>query len=140
MQKVTTHATITSFINQENEKAVLMSVMVFINNLPIVNTKKDDIKMVLSEAIRNVIMYAYPSKQGNISIYISVLDNKILKIQVKDWGCGIKDVNTATMPSFENDGNHLGMGFLFMNAFCDELTVNSILGKGTTVITKFKIL
>ena len=47
----------------------------------------------------------------------------------------IEDVEKAMEPLFTSkpDKERSGMGFTFMEAFMDEITVESVMGKGTTV-------
>ena len=142
MKKLTTQATISSYINQDTDQPILQSIMAFINNthdLFLSREKIDDIQMVLSEAINNVAVFAYPNKQGKVSVYISIYDNKVLKLKVRDFGCGIEDIEKARAPFFTTETGHSGMGFAIMGTFSDKLTVKSILGKGTIVTLEFKM-
>ena len=64
-----------------------------------------------------------------------------LHITVTDGGCGIEDTQKAVLPFYttvEND-ERSGMGFAFMEAFMDELEVESTPGKGTVVHMKKKL-
>ena len=68
------------------------------------------------------------------------IEERKLYIEITDYGCGIEDVEKAMEPMFTTgkDGRS-GMGFSFMEAFMDELTVESEPGKGTTVKMAKKI-
>ena len=59
-------------------------------------------------------------------------------VDVKDHGVGIPDVKKAMEPLFTTkpDKDRSGMGFTFMEAFMDEISVESEVGKGTTVHMK----
>lgn len=142
MKKLTTQATISSYINQDTKEPIVQSIMAFINNthdLFLSREKIDDIQMVLSEAINNVVVFAYPNKQGKVTVHISIYDNKVLKLKVRDFGCGIEDIEKARAPFFTTETGHSGMGFAIMKTFSDKLTVKSILGKGTIVTMEFKM-
>ena len=61
-----------------------------------------------------------------------------LYIEIEDKGKGIEDVEAAMEPLFTTkpDLDRSGMGFSFMEAFMDELKVESEPGKGTVVKMK----
>ena len=58
-----------------------------------------------------------------------------LCIEVIDEGIGIADVEKAMEPLFTTkpEKERSGMGFTFMEAFMDEVQVESVPGKGTVV-------
>jgi stage II sporulation protein AB (anti-sigma F factor) len=60
---------------------------------------------------------------------------------ISDQGKGIPDIRRAMEPLYTTDqsGERSGMGFSFMEAFMDEVRVESEPGAGTTVILKKKI-
>ena len=66
---------------------------------------------------------------------------KKLVLSVEDWGKGIADVKKAMEPMFTTDtsGERSGMGFSFMEAFMDEVTVESEPQKGTRVLMEKRI-
>lgn len=94
-----------------------------------------DIKCAVSEAITNCIVHGYKEKIGDIHVTVKIYDNNLVKITVKDKGCGIADVNQARQPLFTTDreNERSGMGFTVMESFMDRLSVRSAVGKGTTV-------
>ena len=63
---------------------------------------------------------------------------KTLTVCVTDTGAGIQDVKKAMEPLYTTDttGERSGMGFSFMEAFMDEVTVESQVGYGTVVHMK----
>ena len=142
MKKLITQATITSCINEENENALIQSVIAFIKHTTKVhlNTEKaNDIKTALTEALNNAIYFAYPNNQGKVSVSISIYDNKVLKLKIRDYGCGIKDIAKAIEPLFTTEKNNAGLGFTVMESFSDKLNVKSTIGKGTIVTIEFKM-
>ena len=84
-------------------------------------------------------MFAYPNTIGYIYISISIHDNKNLDIEVRDFGCGIEDVNKAKSPRFSTEETSGGMGFFLMEAFSNKMSVESIPKKGTVVTLSFEI-
>lgn len=139
MKKLTTQATITSFTNQGSENSMIQSVIAFINSDNLTCEKINDIQTALSEAINNAFSFAYPNKQGKVSVFITIYDNKVLKLKVCDYGCGIGDIARARDPLFTTDKERSGMGFTVMESFSDKLTVKSTIGKGTIVTMEFQM-
>ena len=93
-----------------------------------------DIKTAVSEAVTNAIVHAYPDSIGRISMRLRIIRDKTLEISVRDWGCGIADIDRAMTPLYSTGGEERsGMGFTIMESFMDKLRVRSAVGKGTTV-------
>ena len=96
-----------------------------------------DLKCAVSEAVTNAIVHGYREYSGTgvVTLTVSILDGRCVKIEVKDKGCGIPDVKTARQPLYTTDaaGERSGMGFTVMESFTDSLRVTSKPGKGTTV-------
>ena len=89
---------------------------------------------ILSEAVTNAIVHAYPDTIGKVSMRLRILGGCTLEISVRDWGLGISDVEQAMSPLYTTGGEERsGMGFTIMDSFMDKLRVRSIPGKGTTV-------
>ena len=63
---------------------------------------------------------------------------KALWVDVEDQGVGISDIRQAMEPLFTTkpEKDRSGMGFTFMEAFMDEVKVESQVGKGTIVHMK----
>ena len=100
-----------------------------------------DVKTAVSEAVTNSIIHGYGQKEGTIEIRAYIEERK-LYIEITDYGCGIEDVEKAMEPMYSQSvrgTERSGMGFCFMEAFMDELTVESEPGKGTTVKMAKKI-
>lgn len=68
-------------------------------------------------------------------------EDQQLTVMVRDKGVGIPDVKRAMEPMYTTDktGERSGMGFSFMEAFMDQVQVESEPGKGTLVTMKKKI-
>jgi len=99
-----------------------------------------DIKTAVSEAVTNCIIHGYPDKIGTIIIRGFISGNE-LTVEVEDYGVGIEDVNKAMEPLYTTrpDLERSGMGFSFMEAFMDELEVESFVGEGTLVRMRKRI-
>ena len=97
-----------------------------------------DIRCAVSEAVTNCTVHAYKNEIGTVTLSVKLCADRTVKIEVKDKGCGIADVEQALQPLFTTDpeGERSGMGFTVMESFMDEVLVESGVGKGTTVILK----
>lgn len=97
----------------------------------------NDTKTAIKEAITNAIVFAYPDEIGKISIKLSIFENNLLEVKVRDWGCGIRNIEEARTPLFTTGGDKTaGLGFTVMESFMDKVTVRSTIGKGTIVTMK----
>lgn len=99
-----------------------------------------DIKTAVSEAVTNSIIHGYTDCLGMITMRCLINVNE-LTVEVEDAGAGIRDISKAMEPLYTTrpELERSGMGFSFMEAFMDQLEVESILGKGTIVRMKKKI-
>ena len=96
--------------------------------------KINDIKTAVSEAVTNCIVHAYCEKLGKIYISGEITNTNIIKIKIRDNGCGIENVDKAMEPLFTTvGGERAGLGFAVMQSFMDNVKVTSQKGKGTTV-------
>ena len=99
-----------------------------------------DLRTAVSEAVTNAIVHAYPDSIGKISMRMRILDESSVEISVRDWGCGIEDVQKAMTPLFSTGGEERsGMGFTIMEGFTDRLRVRSAPGRGTTVTMRRRL-
>ena len=94
-----------------------------------------DVKTAVSEAVTNCIVHAYREEAGEITIEVKLCEGRLIRIDIRDRGCGIENVKQAREPLFTTDaaGERSGMGFTVMESFCDELRVTSRKDRGTTV-------
>ena len=124
-----------------NEGIARGAVAAFCAQLNPTASELGDIKCALSEAVTNSIVHAYRDCIGNIYITVDLLENSLVKIKIKDKGCGIDDIKSARTPLYTTDraGERSGMGFTVMESFTDAMRVNSRVGKGTTVVLYKKI-
>ena len=100
----------------------------------------NDIKTAVSEAVTNAIVHAYPNQLGKIVMKLRLLENQTLELVIRDWGCGMEDVEQARQPLFTTGGEERsGMGFTIMESFMDVVKVRSTPGKGTQVTMRKRI-
>ena len=124
-----------------NEGAARAAVAAFCAQLDPTAADIADIKCAVSEAVTNCIVHAYKDTVGIIYITVRLCEDNLVRIEIKDRGCGIENVEEARQPLFTTDAanERSGMGFTVMESFCDKVRVFSGCKKGTTV-TLFKYL
>ena len=101
-----------------------------------------DVKTAVSEAVTNAIVHGYDEGERRIIIKaVTDVEERTLEVWITDCGKGIEDIKKAMEPMYTSkpDKGRSGMGFSFMEAFMDELAVESEPGKGTTVKMKKKV-
>ena len=99
-----------------------------------------DIRTAVSEAVTNAIIHGYPDGVHTVVIR-AILSEETLELWVTDEGVGMEDVKQAMEPLYTSrpELERSGMGFMFMEAFMDQVEVQSAPGVGTTVYMKKKI-
>lgn len=123
-----------------NESFVRSTVAAFAAQLDPTVEEIADIKTAVSEAVTNCIVHAYKERVGKIYIYSAIAEGDVIKVSVRDKGCGIEDIKKAREPLFTTlGGERAGLGFAVMESFTDKLFVRSKPGKGTTVTMIKKI-
>lgn len=97
----------------------------------------EDVKTAVSEAVTNAIIHGYGEGEGMVGLSCTYHGNQI-EIIVEDTGIGMGDVSKCMEPFFTTrpELERSGMGFAFMEAFMDEVEVESQPGKGTKVTMK----
>ena len=99
-----------------------------------------DIKTAVSEAVTNCIVHAYKEKIGKIYISGELLENNVIRIKIRDTGCGIENIEKAMEPLYTTvGGERAGLGFAVMHSFMDSVRVRSAVGKGTSIVMTKKI-
>ena len=123
-----------------NESVARSVIAAFCAQLDPSATELADVKCAVSEAVTNCIVHAYVQRTGMIYI-TAVLRGSVLRVIVRDKGCGIADVEKAREPLFTTDaaGERSGMGFAVMENFMDRLTVHSRPDKGTVIVMSKRI-
>lgn len=101
-----------------------------------------DMKTAISEAVTNCIVHAYAGendeKKKKILLKAEYFDDGLLSVSIKDYGCGIEDIEKAMQPMYSGSGSEerSGMGFSIMQCFTDKIKVSSKKGRGTCVTLK----
>lgn len=118
----------------ENEGFARIVIAAFIAQLNPTLEEMGDVKVAVSEAVTNAIIHGYEKTEGMVQIRASIKDRQI-RIQIQDWGKGIRNIEQAMEPLFTTkpEEERSGMGFSFMEAFMDNLEVKSQEGVGTTI-------
>ena len=96
-----------------------------------------DLKTAVSEAVTNCIIHAYEGEVHKIRMELRLAGREIT-VDIIDHGAGIADVKKAMEPLYTTkpEKERSGMGFTFMEAFMDEVRVESEVGVGTSVHMK----
>ena len=96
-----------------------------------------DLKTAVSEAVTNCIIHGYEGEVHKIRMDLKLKGREIF-VDITDQGVGISDVKKAMEPLYTTkpEKERSGMGFTFMEAFMDEVTVGSEVGVGTSVHMK----
>lgn len=120
-----------------NEGLARIAVAAFCTQLNPTLEEVADVKTAVSEAITNCIVHAYEKETDIIRIQCWRRKKELI-VAVEDKGKGMEDVKKAMEPLFTTmpQQDRCGMGFAFMEAFMDEVFVESRLGEGTTVTMK----
>ena len=120
-----------------NEGFARVAVAAFCTQLNPTLEEVADIKTAVSEAITNSIIHGYDNQVKKIRIECRTED-ETLYVTVSDEGRGIPDIEKAMEPMFTTrpELDRSGMGFAFMEAFMDDIQVESEVGKGTIVRMK----
>lgn len=123
-----------------NEGFARSTVAAFASQLDPTLEEINDIKTAVSEAVTNCIVHAYHEGLGKIYITGEIYDTNIIKIKIRDNGCGIENVEKAMEPLFTTvGGERAGLGFAVMQSFMDDIRVRSKVGGGTMVILTKRI-
>ncbi len=117
-----------------NEALARMTVAAFLTPLNPTLTELADTKTAISEAVTNAIIHGYGTEEGIVELWCARKGREVY-FSVKDTGAGIADIAAAMEPMYTTkpEMERSGMGFCFMEAFTDELVVESAPGEGTVV-------
>ena len=120
-----------------NEAFARVTVASFMTQLNPTLEEVSDVKTAVSEAVTNAIIHGYENHVNKVQIYAGI-EGRTLHLEISDRGVGIPDVKKAREPLYTTrpELERSGMGFSFMEAFMDEVQVESEPGKGTIVRMK----
>ena len=121
----------------ENESFIRTVVSAFLISLDPTVEELADVKTAISEAVTNCIIHGYEGKEGVIVVEATI-NGRACSFLIKDCGVGIGNIEQAMEPLYTSkpEMERSGMGFSFMEAFMDEVEVDSRLGEGTTIYMK----
>lgn len=124
----------------ENESFARIVIAAFVARLDPTLEELADIKTAVSEAVTNSIIHGYNGGNGEIVMRSWIEESEVF-IEIVDSGVGIEDIGKAMEPMFTTrpDIDRSGMGFAFMEAFMDELKVESEPGRGTRILMQKKL-
>jgi stage II sporulation protein AB (anti-sigma F factor) len=93
----------------------------------------EELKVAVSEAVSNAIIHGYGSRPDRkVSLAADLYPDEI-HVTVADDGVGIEDIQKAMTPAYSTDPERMGLGFVFMQSFADQVEVTSKPGEGTRV-------
>ena len=118
----------------ENEGFARVAVAAFMSSLDPTLEEISDVKTAVSEAVTNSIIHGYEGGEGRVYIMCKI-EGDVLEVVIEDYGMGIENIEKAMEPLFTTkpEMDRSGMGFAFMEAFMDNLVVESERGKGTKI-------
>lgn len=116
----------------ENVGIARVTAAAFAAQLDFTLNEIDEIKVAVSEAVSNSVIHGYGGSNGVVELIMTLTENAVEYI-VKDFGRGIADLEQARQPSYSSDPERMGLGFVFMESFMDELFIETEVDKGTTV-------
>lgn len=124
----------------ENEGFARVAVAAFVTRLNPTLEEVADIRTAVSEAVTNAIIHGYPDGVHTVVVR-ALLNDHTVELWITDEGVGMEDVKQAMEPLYTSrpDLERSGMGFMFMEAFMDQVEVQSSPGVGTTVYMKKRI-
>ncbi len=140
-----------------NESFARVAVAAFVTPLDPTIEELSDIKTAVSEAVTNAIIHGYENvygygrhgdvrpvcckiKEGKVYVRCRI-ERGVLHIEVEDNGIGIDNLDKAMEPLYTTkpELDRSGMGFAFMEAFMDDLEVESTPLQGTIVRMQKKL-
>lgn len=139
MEETREHIRLEMESRSSNEEFARVVAAVFMSRLDPTLEEVDDVKTAVSEAVTNAVIHGYREKEGSIVMELTAdRADRSLSVQIEDQGMGIEDIKKAMEPMYTTDpsGERSGMGFAFMEAFMDEIKVESEAGRGTRVTMK----
>ncbi len=120
-----------------NESLARMTVAAFMTPLNPTLEEISDVKTAVSEAVTNAVIHGYGEEYDSDEMVVMEcrIEKDVLYITISDEGVGIENIDRAMEPLFTTkpEQERSGMGFSFMEAFMDDLSVESEPGKGTKV-------
>ena len=128
--------------NLKNESFARVAVSAFASELDPTLEQLLEIKTIISEAVSNAIIHGYKMDE-NRDVYIrcKIID-RILEIEVQDYGVGIENINEIAINTYsvDNGNEHSGMGITIMKSLSDSFEIHSTKGLGTKIVVKKEVV
>ena len=124
----------------ENESFARSCAAAFCTQLNPTIDELSDVRTAISEAVTNAIIHGYENRSGMVHLRCT-LEGDLFTATVRDDGVGIRDIEQARQPFFTTrpELERSGMGFTVMEAFMEEVVIESVPGQGTSVTMKKRI-
>ena len=124
----------------ENESFARSCAAAFCTQLNPTIEELSDVRTAISEAVTNAIIHGYENRSGMVHLRCT-LEGDLFTATVRDDGVGIRDIEQARQPFFTKrpELERSGMGFTVMEAFMEEVVIESVPGQGTSVTMKKRI-
>ena len=124
----------------ENESFARSCAAAFCTQLNPTIEELSDVRTAISEAVTNAIIHGYENRSGMVHLRCT-LEGDLFTATVRDGGVGIRDIEQARQPFFTTrpELERSGMGFTVMEAFMEEVVIESVPGQGTSVTMKKRI-
>ena len=119
----------------ENESFARMVIGAFMVDMDPTMEELADVKTAVSEAVTNCVIHGYNGGEGKNYMNCKK-EGTAIQIEIIDYGRGIDNIEKAMEPLYTTrpELERSGMGFAFMEAFMDGLSVESTPGKGTRIV------
>lgn len=117
----------------ENVSLARIAVASFSSAVDFNVSELEEIKVAVSEAVSNAIIHGYGEDVVGVITLTAELSSNTLEIIVEDQGVGIGNLDRALEPGAAADSERMGLGFVFMKSFMDEVDVVSNPGLGTRI-------
>lgn len=133
-EKMRNHMHLCFDARSKNESFARMAVTAFMSEMNPTLEQIADVKTAVSEAVTNAIVHGYSDENKQVEVVCDQF-GKQLVIKIVDHGVGMENVEQAMQPFYTSkpELERSGMGFAFMEAFMDDVKVESRLGIGTKV-------
>lgn len=134
MDKIVNNRIRLEFISKgENVALARITIAALVSQLELTLNDLEEIKVAVSEAVSNAIIHGYQNKPEGMITVTGEIAGDMLILEIDDQGVGIPDINKAMEPEYTTDPERMGLGFIFMKSFMDEVSVESKVGCGTKV-------
>ena len=114
----------------ENIALARIAVAAFAAQVDMTADELEEIKVAVSEAVSNAIIHGYENKKKEFIEIEAIRFQEYFQFSVTDYGKGIENLNKPCSLPIPIDEERMGLGFVFMQSFMDEVKVETKPGKG----------